>query len=62
MALLIFGITIFKVFLIDLSSLKLFYRIISFLVLGLILIAVSFLYQRYITSLIDQKSLKEEEG
>ena len=46
MALLLFGITILKVFLVDLSTLKLFYRIISFLVLSLILIAVSFLYQK----------------
>ncbi|HLF83612.1 MAG TPA: DUF2339 domain-containing protein, partial [Blastocatellia bacterium] len=47
MALLLLGLTIFKVFLFDLSSLEKLYRIISFIVLGLILLAVSFLYQRY---------------
>ncbi len=47
MALLLFGITILKVFFIDLSALERFYRIISFVVLGVILIAVSFLYQKY---------------
>jgi uncharacterized membrane protein len=47
MALLLFGITILKVFLIDLSELERFYRIISFLALGIILIGVSLLYQKY---------------
>jgi uncharacterized membrane protein len=47
MALLLLGLTIFKVFLLDLSSLDRLYRIISFIVLGAILLAVSFLYQRY---------------
>lgn len=55
MALLLFGVTIFKVFLIDLSSLERFYRIISFVVLGVILIAVSFLYQKYKDALIGPK-------
>jgi uncharacterized membrane protein len=56
MALLLLGLTIFKVFLFDLSSLEKLYRIISFIVLGLILLAVSFLYQRYrqrVSELID---------
>ncbi|HSE35744.1 MAG TPA: DUF2339 domain-containing protein, partial [Blastocatellia bacterium] len=47
MGLLLLGLTIFKVFLFDLSSLEKLYRIISFIVLGLILLTVSFLYQRY---------------
>ena len=47
MALLLLGLTIFKVFLFDLSSLEKLYRIISFIVLGAILLGVSFLYQRY---------------
>ena len=46
MALMLLGLTIFKVFLLDLSSLEKLYRIISFIVLGVILLAVSFLYQR----------------
>lgn len=44
-AMLLFGITILKVFLFDLSSLDTIYRILSFLILGVILILVSFLYQ-----------------
>jgi uncharacterized membrane protein len=47
MALGLLGLTIVKVFLIDLSSLERVYRIVSFIVLGAILLAVSFLYQRY---------------
>jgi len=47
MALSLLGLTTFKVFLFDLSSLQKLYRIISFIVLGAILLAVSFLYQRY---------------
>ena len=47
MALFLLGLTILKVFLIDLSALEKLYRIISFIVLGVILLAVSFLYQRY---------------
>jgi uncharacterized membrane protein len=38
--------TILKVFLVDLSSLDRIYRVISFVVLGVILLAVSFLYQQ----------------
>lgn len=40
------GLTIFKVFLFDLAALERFYRIVSFVVLGAILLAVSFLYQQ----------------
>jgi uncharacterized membrane protein len=47
MALVLLSVTIVKVFLIDLSSLDKIYRTISFIVLGLILVAVSYLYQRY---------------
>lgn len=46
MALALLGLTIGKVFLIDLASLDRFYRIVSFIVLGAILLGVSFLYQR----------------
>jgi len=46
MALALLSITILKVFFFDLSSLEKLYRIISFIVLGVILLAVSFLYQR----------------
>lgn len=43
----LFGITILKIFIYDLSFLDTLYRIFSFVGLGLILLAVSYLYQRY---------------
>lgn len=46
MALALLGLTILKVFLLDLSSLDNIYRIISFIVLAAILLVVSFLYQQ----------------
>ena len=45
-ALALFGITVAKVFLYDLDALERVYRIVSFLVLGVVLLVVSFLYQR----------------
>jgi uncharacterized membrane protein len=47
LAILLFGVTILKVFLLDLSDLERIYRIISFIGLGIILLAVSFMYQKY---------------
>lgn len=46
MALILLGVTIIKVFFFDLSSLDKVYRIISFVVLGTVLLGVSFLYQQ----------------
>ncbi|HEV7904956.1 MAG TPA: DUF2339 domain-containing protein [Pyrinomonadaceae bacterium] len=46
MALVLLTATAFKVFFLDLAALEKFYRIVSFLVLGAILLAVSFLYQQ----------------
>jgi uncharacterized membrane protein len=43
----LFGITILKIFVYDLSFLETTYRIGSFIGLGLILLAVSYVYQRY---------------
>ena len=40
------GLTTFKLFLYDLAALERLYRIVSFVVLGLILLAVSYLYQK----------------
>ena len=40
------GITIAKVFLIDLSALDAIYRILSFVVLGVVLLAIAYVYQR----------------
>lgn len=45
-ALALFGLVVGKVFFFDLSYLERFYRILSFLILGLVLLVVSFLYQR----------------
>jgi uncharacterized membrane protein len=43
----LFGFTILKIFIYDLSSLETLYRIFSFIGLGVILLVVSWLYQRY---------------
>jgi uncharacterized membrane protein len=45
-ALALFGLVVVKVFLYDSSYLDRFYRILSFLILGVVLLVVSFLYQR----------------
>lgn len=45
-ALVLFGVTVAKVFFYDLSSLQRAYRILSFLILGVVLLIVSFLYTR----------------
>jgi uncharacterized membrane protein len=47
MGILLLGATVLKVFLLDLSSLRTFYRIISFIVLGLLLLTVSYSYNRF---------------
>lgn len=46
-ALILLGITIFKVFFVDLSYLTGFPRILSFIILGLILLAAGFFYEKY---------------
>lgn len=48
-ALVLYGLVVAKVFLYDTSFLERFYRILSFLILGLVLLVVSFLYQRKIS-------------
>jgi uncharacterized membrane protein len=45
-ALALFGITIFKVFVVDLASLEVTFRILSFVGVGIVLVAVSAWYQR----------------
>jgi uncharacterized membrane protein len=45
-ALALFGLVVVKVFFYDSSYLDKFYRIVSFFILGLVLLTVSFLYQR----------------
>jgi uncharacterized membrane protein len=49
-ALVLLGVAIAKVFFFDLSFLTRFYRIVSFFVLGLVLLLVSFFYQRRSTA------------
>jgi uncharacterized membrane protein len=56
MALALLGLTTLKVFFLDLSSLESAYRIVSFIVLGAILLAVSYLYQK------SQRRAAEGEG
>lgn len=58
-ALALFALVVGKVFLYDLSSLQRFYRILTFLVLGILLLVVSFLYQRRSAG---HKSRKETEA
>ncbi len=53
-ALILFGLVVVKVFLYDLSFLERAYRILSFLILGVVLLVVSFLYQR--------RSAREQSG
>ena len=59
MSIAIFAITIFKVFLFDLANLETIYRIISFIVLGGLLVVVSYLYQRYKDRIFGQQSTHE---
>ena len=47
MALAVFAVTLGKVFLVDMAGVEAGYRIASFLALGVLLVGVSFLYQRY---------------
>ncbi len=46
LAIVVFGATVLKVFLVDFSQLDSIYRIVSSVVLGLLLLAASYLYQR----------------
>jgi uncharacterized membrane protein len=48
-ALILFGLAVAKVFLYDISFLDRFYRIVSLLILGVLLLVVSFLYQKKIS-------------
>lgn len=43
----LFGLTIIKIFIVDLAFLQTLYRVFSFMALGVILLAVSYAYQRY---------------
>ena len=58
LGLILFGCTIFKVFVVDLAALNVMYRILSFLILGVVLVAVSTWYQR---TMVRQKAAGAEE-
>jgi len=45
-AIVLIGITIIKVFIYDTSALQRGYRILAFMILGVILLAISFAYQK----------------
>ncbi|MGA2624414.1 MAG: DUF2339 domain-containing protein [Bacteroidota bacterium] len=47
LATIILGVAVLKIFIYDLSFLQTFYRIFSFIGLGLVLLAASYMYQRY---------------
>ncbi|MGB6121318.1 MAG: DUF2339 domain-containing protein [Bacteroidota bacterium] len=53
-SILLFGVSILKIFIYDLSYLETLYRIFSFLGLGLVLLAVSYLYQKYKDVILEQ--------
>lgn len=55
LGMLLLGITILKVFFVDLSSLQTLYRMASFIVLGLVLLAVSYSYNRFRTMIFGEE-------
>jgi hypothetical protein len=57
LGLILFGCTIFKVFVVDLASLSVTYRILSFIGLGIVLVAVSAWYQK---AMVRQKAAEAE--
>jgi hypothetical protein len=59
-AIALFGLTILKIFIYDLSFLETLYRIFSFIGLGVVLLAVSYLYQHYKDVILLQEQPKEE--
>ncbi|MBI3578472.1 MAG: DUF2339 domain-containing protein [Ignavibacteriales bacterium] len=56
----LFGLSILKIFIVDLSFLETLYRIFSFIGLGVILLAVSFMYQRYKSLIFGQSAANQE--
>ncbi|MBN2089367.1 DUF2339 domain-containing protein [candidate division KSB1 bacterium] len=53
-SMILFGMTIFKIFIFDLSFLTSFHRIFSFIGLGVVLLVVSYLYHRYKYLILDE--------
>jgi uncharacterized membrane protein len=61
-AIAVFGIAILKIFIYDLSFLESLYRIFSFIGLGLILLSVSFLYQRFKSAIFESGAPAETQS
>lgn len=62
LSLALFTVTILKVFFVDMAEVSTPYRIVSFFILGLVLVGVSYLYYRYKDQLLESvKTLPEEE-
>ena len=58
----LFFVTLLKVFLFDMSNISTPYRIISFIILGLILVITSYFYHRYKDKIMDVISSAEKKG
>lgn len=54
MAIALFGLTVLKVFIVDLSHLEMIYRVVSFMALGVLLLLASLLYQKLAPRIIPQ--------
>ncbi|MBN1532352.1 MAG: DUF2339 domain-containing protein [Spirochaetes bacterium] len=59
-AIVLFGITLLKVFFLDISNFSTPFRILSFIVLGMVLVAASFLYYRFKDRIIEALAEKKE--
>ncbi len=57
----LFGVTILKIFVYDLSFLQTLYRICSFMGLGVILLAVSYLYQKYKSIILETEAQEKSQ-
>jgi uncharacterized membrane protein len=57
----LFGVTVFKVFLADMANVSTPFRIVSFVVLGLMLIGASYLYYRYRGHLLSAVATEEQQ-
>ncbi len=51
----IFGITLARIVFVDLSGLPIIYKIISFIILGILFLGVSFIYTKYTTEKLDER-------
>jgi uncharacterized membrane protein len=58
----LFGVTVAKVLAIDTSELDKAYRILSFIACGLLLVAASYFYQRFVHVLLEEKDRGDELG